>query len=423
MTGYCMYNTLMNIKQLNESELELSDNGKIVLVIGAGLIVTGVVATAWVLLTQDDKMAALIGVFATVAGVIALALASNKQIVIRKNSESTVKQTRLISKQVKQRSFDARQASMVELEVRQSTKTDGKGKKERSIDSVIRLILLNDDKIELDRSSFNSSNKGSQLNGVELTSFSPMKSEAQAIADFLDIPLQINDLSTLAGAVDTFKGFKENYLDSKGRKIETESIPTESTVPPKTQTAAEAFAAEQVAARIAANAASVSTTVATPSVVSPSPSVATVPIQAQVAPQSTDVPPRAEDQIAVDSRLIIQPDQIDLQPPRLEPAPTVQSFPLVQQAPADQAAQQQIVNPARPVQQAPQPAAPPAQIHTAVQPVATIQSQQNAPAPVVAQTAPAEPASPPPQQVSPPNTVFYPAQPQAPAVTPNTERN
>ena len=118
----------MNIKQLNESELELSDNGKIVLVIGAGLIVTGVVATAWVLLTQDDKMAALIGVFATVAGVIALALASNKQIVIRKNSESTVKQTRLISKQVKQRSFDTRQASMVELEVQQRTETDSKGK-------------------------------------------------------------------------------------------------------------------------------------------------------------------------------------------------------------------------------------------------------------------------------------------------------
>ena len=204
-----MYNTLMNIKQLNESELELSENGKIVLLIGIVLIVGGIVAASWVLLTQDDKIAALIGVFAAASGVIALVLASNKQIVIRKNSDSTVRQTRLISKQVKQRSFDARQASMVELEVQQRTETDGKGKKDKSIDSVIRLILLNDDKVELDRSSFNGGSKGSQLNGVELASFSPMKSEAQAIADFLDIPLQINDLSTLAGAVDTFKGLKD----------------------------------------------------------------------------------------------------------------------------------------------------------------------------------------------------------------------
>ncbi|MBP9132102.1 hypothetical protein KBF61_03140, partial [Candidatus Saccharibacteria bacterium] len=347
-----------------------------------------------------------IGVFAAASGVIALVLASNKQIVIRKNSDSTVRQTRLISKQVKQRSFDARQASMVELEVRQSTKTDGKGKKERSIDSVIRLILLNDDKIELDRSSFNGSNKDSQLNGVELASFSPMKSEAQAIADFLDIPLQINDLSTLAGAVDTFKGLKDEYINKE--KTEIEEIP----VAPKTQTAAEAFAAEQVAARIASNASSASAPVVWPSVISPAEPPAVAPMQAQAAPHPATALPQVDGRVAVDPSLIIQPDQIDLQPPQLEPAPTVQSFPLVQQAPADQAAQQQIVNPARPVQQALQPAAPPAQIHTAVQPVATIQSQQNAPAPVVAQTAPAEPDSPPPQQVSPPNTVFYPAQPK-----------
>ncbi|MBP6042189.1 hypothetical protein KA529_04170, partial [Candidatus Saccharibacteria bacterium] len=394
------------------SELELSENGKIVLLIGIVLIVGGIVAASWVLLTQDDKLAALIGVFAAASGVIALVLASNKQIVIRKNSDSTVRQTRLISKQVKQRSFDARQASMVELEVQQRTETDGKGKKDKSIDSVIRLILLNDDKVELDRSSFNGGSKGSQLNGVELASFSPMKSEAQAIADFLDIPLQINDLSTLAGAVDTFKGLKDEYINKE--KTEIEEIP----VAPKTQTAAEAFAAEQVAARIASNASSASAPVVWPSVISPAEPPAVAPMQAQAAPHPATALPQVDGQIAVDSNLIIQPDQINLQPKQ-----PVQSFPLVQQAPADQAAQQQIVNPARPVQQAPQPAAPPAQIHTAVQPVATIQSQQNAPAPVVAQTAPAEPASPPPQQVSPPNTVFYPAQPQAPAVTPNTERN
>ena len=407
-----MYNTLMNIKQLNESELELSENGKIVLLIGIVLIVGGIVAASWVLLTQDDKKAALIGVFAAASGVIALVLASNKQIVIRKNSDSTVRQTRLISKQVKQRSFDARQASMVELEVQQRTETDGKGKKDKSIDSVIRLILLNDDKVELDRSSFNGGSKGSQLNGVELASFSPMKSEAQAIADFLDIPLQINDLSTLAGAVDTFKGLKDEYINKE--KTEIEEIP----VAPKTQTAAEAFAAEQVAARIASNASSASAPVVWPSVISPAEPPAVAPMQAQAAPHPATALPQVDGQIAVDSNLIIQPDQINLQPKQ-----PVQSFPLVQQAPADQAAQQQIVNPARPVQQAPQPAAPPVQILTAVQPVATIQSQQNAPAPVVAQTAPAEPDSPPPQQVSPPNTVFYPAQPQAPAVTPNTERN
>lgn len=407
-----MYNTLMNIKQLNESELELSENGKIVLLIGIVLIVGGIVAASWVLLTQDDKIAALIGVFAAASGVIALVLASNKQIVIRKNSDSTVRQTRLISKQVKQRSFDARQASMVELEVQQRTETDGKGKKDKSIDSVIRLILLNDDKVELDRSSFNGGSKGSQLNGVELASFSPMKSEAQAIADFLDIPLQINDLSTLAGAVDTFKGLKDEYINKE--KTEIEEIP----VAPKTQTAAEAFAAEQVAARIASNASSASAPVVWPSVISPAEPPAVAPMQAQAAPHPATALPQVDGQIAVDSNLIIQPDQINLQPKQ-----PVQSFPLVQQAPADQAAQQQIVNPARPVQQAPQPAAPPVQILTAVQPVATIQSQQNAPAPVVAQTAPAEPDSPPPQQASPPNTVFYPAQPQAPAVTPNTERN
>jgi hypothetical protein len=407
-----MYNTLMNIKQLNESELELSENGKIVLLIGIVLIVGGIVAASWVLLTQDDKKAALIGVFAAASGVIALVLASNKQIVIRKNSDSTVRQTRLISKQVKQRSFDARQASMVELEVQQRTETDGKGKKDKSIDSVIRLILLNDDKVELDRSSFNGGSKGSQLNGVELASFSPMKSEAQAIADFLDIPLQINDLSTLAGAVDTFKGLKDEYINKE--KTEIEEIP----VAPKTQTAAEAFAAEQVAARIASNASSASAPVVWPSVISPAEPPAVAPMQAQAAPHPATALPQVDGQIAVDSNLIIQPDQINLQPKQ-----PVQSFPLVQQAPADQAAQQQIVNPARPVQQAPQPAAPPVQILTAVQPVATIQSQQNAPAPVVAQTAPAEPDSPPPQQASPPNTVFYPAQPQAPAVTPNTERN
>lgn len=402
----------MNIKQLNESELELSENGKIVLLIGIVLIVGGIVAASWVLLTQDDKKAALIGVFAAASGVIALVLASNKQIVIRKNSDSTVRQTRLISKQVKQRSFDARQASMVELEVQQRTETDGKGKKDKSIDSVIRLILLNDDKVELDRSSFNGGSKGSQLNGVELASFSPMKSEAQAIADFLDIPLQINDLSTLAGAVDTFKGLKDEYINKE--KTEIEEIP----VAPKTQTAAEAFAAEQVAARIASNASSASAPVVWPSVISPAEPPAVAPMQAQAAPHPATALPQVDGQIAVDSNLIIQPDQINLQPKQ-----PVQSFPLVQQAPADQAAQQQIVNPARPVQQAPQPAAPPVQILTAVQPVATIQSQQNAPAPVVAQTAPAEPDSPPPQQASPPNTVFYPAQPQAPAVTPNTERN
>lgn len=402
----------MNIKQLNESELELSENGKIVLLIGIVLIVGGIVAASWVLLTQDDKIAALIGVFAAASGVIALVLASNKQIVIRKNSDSTVRQTRLISKQVKQRSFDARQASMVELEVQQRTETDGKGKKDKSIDSVIRLILLNDDKVELDRSSFNGGSKGSQLNGVELASFSPMKSEAQAIADFLDIPLQINDLSTLAGAVDTFKGLKDEYINKE--KTEIEEIP----VAPKTQTAAEAFAAEQVAARIASNASSASAPVVWPSVISPAEPPAVAPMQAQAAPHPATALPQVDGQIAVDSNLIIQPDQINLQPKQ-----PVQSFPLVQQAPADQAAQQQIVNPARPVQQAPQPAAPPVQILTAVQPVATIQSQQNAPAPVVAQTAPAEPDSPPPQQASPPNTVFYPAQPQAPAVTPNTERN
>ena len=225
-----MYNVVMHIKQLNESELELSENGKIVLLIGIVLIVVGIVAAIWILLTQDDKLAALIGVFATVAGVIALMLASNKQIIIRKNSESTVRQTRLISKQVKQRSFDARQASMVELEVQQRTETDGKGKKDKSIDSVIRLILLNDDKVELDRSSFNGCSKGSQLNGVELASFSPMKSEAQAIADFLDIPLQINDLSTLAGAVDTFKGLKDEYINKE--KTEIEEIPVAPVIAP-----------------------------------------------------------------------------------------------------------------------------------------------------------------------------------------------
>ncbi len=336
----------MHIKQLNESELELSENGKIVLLIGIVLIVVGIVAAIWILLTQDDKLAALIGVFATVAGVIALMLASNKQIIIRKNSESTVRQTRLISKQVKQRSFDARQASMVELEVQQRTETDGKGKKDKSIDSVIRLILLNDDKVELDRSSFRRGNSNSQLNGVELTSFSPMKSEAQAIADFLGIPLQVNDLSTLAGTVETLKGFKKNYSDNK--LPETDEV----SVAPKTQTAAEVFAAEQVAARIASNASSESApTVGTSVTSSPDePTAAVAPIQAQATAQPATALPQVDGQIAVDPSLIIQPNQIDLQP------------------------------------------------------------QQNTPAPAHVQSV--QQTNPSPQQTSPPNTVFYPAQPQ-----------
>ncbi len=398
----------MNIKQLNESELELSENGKIVLLIGIVLIVGGIVAASWVLLTQDDKLAALIGVFAAASGVIALVLASNKQIVIRKNSDSTVRQTRLISKQVKQRSFDARQASMVELEVQQRTETDGKGKKDKSIDSVIRLILLNDDKVELDRSSFNGGSKGSQLNGVELTSFSPMKSEAQAIADFLGIPLQVNDLSSLAGAVETFKGIKNKYIDKE--KTEIEEIPAA----PKTQTAAEVFAAEQVAARIASNAASASVPVAAPIAVTPEATVVAIPHE-QVAPQPVVETPQIDGQMVIDPNLIIQPDQINLEPQQTTAVRPVQSPTLVQPAPVirpqatTQAPQQvfsSVVSPP-PVLQAPPSASLPAQAPV-VTPPAAVHPQQNTPAHVQS----AQQADLSPRQASPPNTVFYPAQPQ-----------
>ena len=199
----------MKIQQVGDEQIEIKDSGMPSIIVGVIMIVVGIgVAIAPIFAALEWWFYIIAAVFAC-AGLLVLAFAKSKHIILRKNATSEVTQTNIISKKATHESFEHDQISSVILETSvnhtgSNQNNPNYGQPNRQSDpnasnrvrKSILLIELNDTR-QIIIASKQSNNSGVSVNGINLGSFSvaPLYEEARQIADFLDVPLNNRDSS------------------------------------------------------------------------------------------------------------------------------------------------------------------------------------------------------------------------------------
>ena len=201
----------MKIQLVSNDELQIQSSGKWVFIVGIALVPIGIVAGVVLFLTQEDKVTGLIGLAALAVGAALIFFAENKTITLRKSGLSSITTSKLMSSETRKQEFDARGAQFIELQVSRETDTDSSGQKNTSMTSEIYLHIPNTVATLLARETNSLNFSVGVLDFGELLGHAPLQEEAQTVADFLGIPVQVNDMSSVMGAVKTIASLKGTF--------------------------------------------------------------------------------------------------------------------------------------------------------------------------------------------------------------------
>jgi hypothetical protein len=196
-------------------QIELDSSGFGQLLLGVILIIAGVLVAIFMHgSTGDDGKQApiwvtLIGVGIAIGGLLSIIFARNRSVVVQRGGNATVRTKRLIGGGTQEQSVPA--ASIVA--VRLSTYLQNTGSDNNTVGndpansrrSVLYLVLNNNDLVQVGSSG---SSNGFSMNGLNiggLISKAPLSKEAGQLSEFLGVPLQADDTSSIAGAVRSLK--------------------------------------------------------------------------------------------------------------------------------------------------------------------------------------------------------------------------
>lgn len=202
-------------------QLELRSSGIGQLLIGIIFTVIGIGLTILLLTTPSDNgkkaplWSVLIGLVFIIAGILAAIFAKNRSVVMRKGGDTTVTAKRLFGGAPQQQSVPTASIVAVRLSTyidnTGNTSSNGSmGNPQNSRRSVLSLVLNNNDIIEAGSSG---GKGGFSINGLNVSSLimkAPLSKEANETANFLGVPLQADDTSSIAGAVRSVKAAFEN---------------------------------------------------------------------------------------------------------------------------------------------------------------------------------------------------------------------
>ena len=217
----------MKIQTVSNDELQIQSSGKWVFIFGIALIPIGIAAGVALFLTQENKMTGLIGLAALAVGAALIFFAENKTITLRKSGLSSITTSKLMSSETRKQEFDARGAQFIELQVSRETSNDTNGSKNTSLSSEMYLHIPNTVATLLARESNSLNFSVGVLDFGELLGHAPLQKEAQIVADFLGVPVQINDMSSIMGAVKTMAGLKGTFDSMVAQNATSNNQPTQ----------------------------------------------------------------------------------------------------------------------------------------------------------------------------------------------------
>lgn len=209
-------------------QLELRSSGLGQFLGGILMVAVGIVVTVLLLGTTSSNgkkapvWSVIIGVVFVIFGVVMVIFAKNRSVVMRKGGDTTVRLKRVFGGTPQQQSVPTASIVAVRLStfMQNSGTTAGgvgvssAGNPQNSRRSVLSLVLNNNDLIEVGASS--GTLGGLNVNGMNVTSLiskAPLSKEANEAANFLGVPLQADDTSSIAGAVRSLK----NAFEGQGQ--------------------------------------------------------------------------------------------------------------------------------------------------------------------------------------------------------------
>lgn len=218
----------MKLKHTNNDEIEINESGLpgilagvVVIVVGGGMAILPVLqqGTPW--------WWSLIGIAIACAGVFVAVSAASRHIVLRKNGECSIVETKVLTRKEKVQTFQSDQIVTVGLE---SATSYERGAGSQSDDmrrvrtSVLYVALRDNSQIIIATKKSGSSSSG--VNGINLASFgkAPLSDEAQQLANFFGVPL--NSQEAVSGnSVGQIVGAVRNEI-AKQAAVEPEPAPT-----------------------------------------------------------------------------------------------------------------------------------------------------------------------------------------------------
>jgi hypothetical protein len=288
-----------------DNQIELKSSGLGQALFGAILLVVGIVMAVALHGSTGDGgkptpiWVTLMGVAFAIIGILVAVFAKNRSVLIQKGANTTVTAKRLLGGSPQQQSVPT--ANIVA--VRLSTYIDNAGNTgsmnraggissgdpNNSRRSVLSLILNNNDIIEAGSSG---SNSGFSVNGLNISSLimkAPLSKEANQVASFLGVPLQADDTSSIAGAVQSVKTTFQHDSPAMPTATPAVTAPGTAAAPPAQASSFAPTAPTPAAPTPAAP----STTPATPPapVAPPAGNMATPEAQAQQSSPATPPPP------------------------------------------------------------------------------------------------------------------------------------
>lgn len=194
------------------NQLEIKQSGMMQVIIGFVVIVVGVGLLIFSITSgkpgQPFPIAPLaIGAVAVIIGGLIVGFAKNRHFILRLGGDTTVESKRIIGGSQTAQSFPTTTIVGVRLYTTASQTTDSTFNNSSNTPlsvsnnrkSVLSLLLSNNDVVEIGSASGTSGGIGAVI------SHAPLSKEANEIANFLGLPLDAQDSSSLIGAVNTIK--------------------------------------------------------------------------------------------------------------------------------------------------------------------------------------------------------------------------
>jgi hypothetical protein len=227
-----------------DNQIELKSSGISQLIVGVILILAGVAMAIFLPGSTDsngNKMPvwiALIGIALAIGGLAAVIFAKNRYINIQRGGNTIIQAKRMIGGSTQTQTIPTSNIVAVRLSTyleRNNQAGDpnfNNGNRSMSRRSVLALVLNNNDLVQVSQSS----SGGLSFNGLSLTGLitkAPLSKEANQVASFLGVPLQADDTSSIAGAVNSIKAtFGQNEPQQPTGFAGSTQIDTQPSGPP-----------------------------------------------------------------------------------------------------------------------------------------------------------------------------------------------
>lgn len=218
-----------NTLQIRTNGIGQIITGGFTTILGIGIIIASLLHIA-----NIPTLVSLIGVVFVLISFFVIKSAQNRTVTIESGGATTINAKRLIGGKVEQQSFPTADIAAVRLDTGTDTTTstdNSQGTDNRQ--STLSLMLKNNDIVQLGTARSNSG--GLSVNGMNLGNMilkAPLSKEAEQISQFLNVPLQAVDVSSVAGALDAVTNMMKSGNQPAEAPPPTVSQPTSPSTPP-----------------------------------------------------------------------------------------------------------------------------------------------------------------------------------------------